>query len=574
MYIKLLGTVLLLTCLFFLSANSVIAAEIPTPAASVQVQWTNEFTVENKPSTIVTLLKTFIESLDTFLGGFIFYTPDTLGNKITLHDGAEIPGVTKYRNIFNQIAIPIIAIVIAGLAFVRIGSDNTQQLKSFATRFVITIALFLIVPTVLSYSIQLNNLLVKKISEANTYTTFLQNYFDKSEELMMNNNESSEKFGIPSFDISLQSGIFKSLGKFIVQVFLFAITFLFLLGGLLYIGFQFVIRFATLLFLSVLYPIIIPFALSDRTEQIVHTYFKTWFTFLIQQPAFVLGLAIATDIFNHILQSNGPSAGMLFFFSGFLFFLAGVNTLVTRIFGDAWTSVSNNLQATVSSKTTTHTLQRAHQTSKGLISGSLGFAQQYLKQENGLPEATQKEISKENAGSSNKYGRYQSATIEPVRSKDAPTPFAQELSGKGLQVEVENKKQGIVSVTGEGYAHHDGKNGLTAIYSTRLDAIHDGVPENELRKIQLDKEQFIDLSSFNKQNPSPHHLNAMQEAQKAGKSIDYAYVKRSSPPHKVKNFLELAKERNDALGIQGVVVQRHGLQSSDTIIRLYTTKKI
>lgn len=580
MDIKLLITVSLFACLFLLPANAVFAAETPTPAANVQVQWTNEFTTENQPSTVVTLLRSFVQGLDSFLGGFIFYTPDTLGNNITLSGGAIIPGVAKYRNMFQQIAIPVVAIIIAALAFIRIGSDNTQQLKSFAGRFVITTALFLIVPTALSYSIQLNNALVKNISQAQTYTTFLQNYFDKSEELMVHNDESSEKFGIPSFDISLQSGIFKSLGKFIVQVFLFAITFLFVLGGLLYIGFQFVIRFATLLFLSVLYPIIIPFALSERTEQIVQTYFRSWFTFLIQQPAFVLGFAMVTDIFDHVLQSKGPSAGMLFFYAGFLFFLGGVNTLVARIFGDIWSSVSQNVQATVSTRATTHALQRTHQTTKGLAHSIGSFssaARQYLSKENqqdGLikPSAVEKPNGK--SSQSNSYYRYHPSSINSSSNRQATSIFSQELARKGLQVEAENQKQGIISVTGEGYAYHDGKTGLTSIYPNRLDAVKDGVPEAGLQKIQLDKEQFIDLSSFSKHNPNPHHLNAMQEARKAGKDLNHAYIKHSSPPHKVKNFLELAKERNEALGVQGVIVKRHGTRSSDNIIRLYTTKKI
>ncbi len=292
---------LVLVCLvillsIFLAQPALAQEDQENQNQSPQVTWTNEFAVEDDSSTVISLLKNFVNGFDSLLGGFIFYTPDPLAETITLKDGATIPGVTRYRDTFYQIAIPILAIIISFIAITKIGSDNAYELKSFAIRLVMVVALFLTVPHVLSYSVQFNNLLIDKISDTQQFTGFLDDYFDKSQE-KIDANESSEKFGIPSFDIALRGGIFKSLGKFIVQIFLFALTFLFLLCGFLYLGFQFVIRFSTLLFLGVLYPIVIPFALSEKTQGIVQTFFKTWFTFLIQQPAFVLGFSIVIDIF-------------------------------------------------------------------------------------------------------------------------------------------------------------------------------------------------------------------------------------------------------------------------------------
>src|SRR5436309_3350733 len=82
---------------------------------------------------------------------------------------------------------------------------------------------------------------------------------------------------------------------------------LFFLIGFLFIAFQFVIRFAFLLFLSVLFPIAIPFAISEKTEGITNTYFKTWFMFLIHQPAFALGYVLAIGFLQAILKTNGAS---------------------------------------------------------------------------------------------------------------------------------------------------------------------------------------------------------------------------------------------------------------------------
>ncbi|OGK59334.1 hypothetical protein A3I56_02485 [Candidatus Roizmanbacteria bacterium RIFCSPLOWO2_02_FULL_43_10] len=577
-------------CVIFL-ANTlpVFAGTTPTPTQAPQVQYTNEFTVDNQPSAVVELLKNFIEGFDSFIGGFIFYTPNPLGDKIILKDKSEIPGITKYRDMFYHIALPVLAIVIAGIAVTKLGSDNAQDLKNFAVRFLITVILFITVPPVLSYSIQANNLLVDKIASTQKFTTFLDDYLDKTQ-TGIQNNESSEKFGIPSFDISLKAGIFKSLGKFIVQIFLFILTFIFLLLGFVYLGFQFVIRFAALLFLGVIYPIVIPFMLSERTQQIPMTFFKSWFTFLIQQPAFVLGFSIATDIFNSILTAKGPSVGMLFFYTGFLFFLGGVNILVARIFGDTWTAFSTNMAAAVGSRSVTSPVQsRMSNFKRGLVGGNGSVStlmgekirNEFNKKRSGDNDPGGSNGStKPNGGSSYTYSSRGSSSngnsyqegggLYTMKTPDKRPRLSQGLSQRGMGVEMENYKQGVVSVSGEAYKYDDSKNGLTSYYPTRSDAIRDGIQESQLQKVTLDQDKFIDLSTFTKDHPNPHNFNAMQEAKRKGKDIDYAYVNESSPPQKVQQFLEMSQSRNEAYGIKGVVVRRQGKNSSDHIIRLYS----
>lgn len=559
---------------------------VPTPSPNpIQIQWMNEFSVDNQPSEVITILKNFLTGFDSFLGGFIFYTPNPLSDKITLKDNSEIPGVTKYRDMFNQIAIPALAIIIAAIAISKIGSDNMQDLKSFALRFLITIVLFITVPYVLQYSIQASNLLVAKISNTQSTVTFINDYLDQTQ-AKITSGVSSDQFGIPSFDISLRAGIFKSLGKFIVQILLFAITFIFLLCAFLYIGFQFVIRFATLLFLGVLYPIIIPFILSPKTESIVHSYFRIWFTALIQQPAFVLGFAIAGDIFSAILTAKGPSVGMLFFFTGFLFFLGGVNMLVARIFGDVWTAMGINMQSAIAYRSITSPIKSTVRDFKReLIGGSVaGLAGREIRSrltksntsENS--DTTSSNGSNDSSNNSNKTVNKTQGTSGNQNtgrntnpSKSVPQ-FSQNLAGRGLQVKMENQKQGVVSLTGAAYQYNDPKSGLTSIYPNRLDAIQDGVPEEKLEKTSLNENRYIDLSSFNKGNPNPHNFNAMQESKRQGFDIGHAYINESSPPEKIKHFLEVSRPRNEAYGIQGVIVKRQGAQTSDHIIRMYSTK--
>lgn len=558
------------TLFSFLAHTTYAQTPTPLPAPLPSIQWTNEFIVEDEPSSIISLLKEFITSFDSFLGGFIFYTPNPLEETITLQDGSEIAGLDKYRDMFYQIAIPTIAIIIAGIAITKIGSENVQELKSFAVRFVLTIILFITVPTILSYSIKLNNALVEKISATQAFTQFLQDYFDQAQ-TNIDAGEEAEKYGIPSFDFSMQAGIFRSFGKFIVQIFLFAITFLFLLGSFLYIGFQFVIRFATLLFLGVLYPIIIPFMLAERTQGIVQTFFKMWFTFLIQQPAFILGFSIATDIFASILTAQGPSVGILFFYTGFLFFLGGVNTLVGRLFGDAWSVMSNSMQAAVATRSVGMPIQsRLNDFKHGLLGSNAGtllgksinnkWKNSDNKNYDVLPQPY-----KDNTHLPGHFVSY-SASDTTISTP----PFSKSISAKGIETEVTNAKQGVVSLKGEGYQHDNRKTGLSTIYPSRFDAVQDGVPETQLQRVNLENDQFIDLSSFNKKNPNPHNFNAMQESKRDGKELDYAYITESSPPQKVKQFLDVSKARNKAFGIKGVIVQRQAQQGTDPIIRIYT----
>ena len=574
---------LFVVALFAVSPTASFAVDTPTPTPQPQVRYTNEFTTENQPSTVVTLLKNFINGFDSFLGGFIFYTPDPLANTIVLKDKTELPGITKYRDMFAQIAIPILAIIIAIIAISKFGSDNAQELKSFALRFLVAIVMFITVPYVLSYSIQANNLLVDRISTTQSVTTFLSDYFDKAQ-VQIDKGASSESFGIPSFDISLVSGVLQSLGKFVVQILLFALTFIFLLVGFLYIGFLFVIRFATLLFLGVIYPVIIPFILSAKTEQVVYSFFKMWFTALIQQPAFVLGFAIATDVFVAILNAKGPSIGMLFFYTGFLFFLGGVNMLVARLFGDSFMAMSNNMQALIATRAVTSPVTSAVRDFKrGLVGGSLASAAGQSIRE-GL-DKNKKNGSKEGEGEGStsasanykalgKLTNHQANGDYSNAKGSAVPPFSKNIAGQGLTVAMENPKQGVVAVSGEAYKYEDKKSGLTSIYSNRTEAIQDGVPEDKLDKISLDKSRFIDMSSFSASNPNPHNYNAMQVSKKAGNDLGYAFINESAPPLKVKHFLDAAKARNDAYGIRGVIVKRQGKDTSDQIIRMYTPNNL
>jgi phosphatidate phosphatase PAH1 len=152
------------------------------------------------------------------------------------------------------------------------------------------------------------------------------------------------------------------------------------------------------------------------------------------------------------------------------------------------------------------------------------------------------------------------------------SPFSMKLAGKGFVVEPINQKQGVVSVSGQAFRYDDKKSGLTSYYPTQSEAMQDGISPKNLEQIHLKDAQFIDLSTFNKVNPNPHNFNAMQEAKKLKKPINYAYVDKASPPQKVRNFLEMSKKRNEAYGIEGVIVERQAQKGSGSVVRIYKHK--
>jgi len=582
---------IILLCLLFSSffiPSLAFAQTTPTPTPSNQ----ESFTTTDEANTTVTTLKNFISNIDSLLGGFIFYTPDVFGDTITLQDGSVLNGLGNFRNIFYAISIPLIAIGTAVFAMQKLSDERPYVFKSFLFRLFLVATLFIITPTLLSYTIQGNNLLIKQIQQDTHFTTFLNNYLDNTNE-QINSGEDPQKFGIPNTQISIVGGYINSFWKFLFQAVLFFIILIFLVIGLLFIVFQSIIRFATLLFLSVLFPLAIPFMLSEKTEGITNTYFKTWFSFLIHQPAFVLGYAIAGAILESILSKNGASIGLLFLYTGFLFFLGGVNVLIARIFSESWSALGANIAGAVLSGAVGGSGGKTFGLFKqGMVGGSVNgvrslagrsFARKagFLTMDGrnfGIPKASP--LSAESTSTSGRRGKIVSEegsrSSEDTSSVPNIPSYTRELEKKGLKTDIVDPKQGTVRISGEGYKYTDQSAGLTTIYPTKTDGVNDGIKAAELKKVNLNEAKYIDLSSFTKNKPNPHNIVATSEAKRLGHKADYAHLTPASDPIRVKNFLTLSEKAHSKEGIQGVIIKRYGnnagVRSSNRIIRLYTKK--
>lgn len=343
-------TICLLLWLIF-AVPVVMAETTPTPQPEQKniFNFVNKFESKRDPNFIIDGLTRFYKAFDNMFGGFIFSTPDVFADKLVLKNGdkkIEIDGLSPYRQMFYNIAIPLIAVVIAFIALGKIGSESQLELREFVKRVVITGILLIVAPVVLSLTIHAVSLLndeITRIHSGQRFLDFAFSYLDKAKTAAANPQGAADA-GVPDFTLNLLEGILNPT-EFIFNIIIFLVTFIFLTASFIYIAFQSVYRFATLVFLSTLFPVVMPFYLSERSESIVYTYFKIWFTALLWQPAFILGFLIATKIFASILTEVGPNVGVLFFYAGFMFFLGNVNTIVSRIFADAISSVTASIQS-------------------------------------------------------------------------------------------------------------------------------------------------------------------------------------------------------------------------------------
>jgi hypothetical protein len=420
--------------------------------------------------------------------------------------------------------------------------------------------MFIVTPTLLSYSIQANNLLVTQITSNQTFSTFITDFLN-NEQQQIQNGANPQQFGIPNSQPNILFGAGSSIWQFLLQSALFFIALFFFLIGFLFIAFQFIIRFATLLFLSVLFPIAIPFAISEKTEGITNTYFKTWFMFLIHQPAFALGYMLATGFLDAILKTNGASLGMLFFYSGFLFFLGGVNSLVTHVFGSSWSALSTNIQAAM---VTNPFGQSFIEFKRGAVTGNASGSRSLAGKQfgNSLRELKQKLIPSGSqpqgtlAPALSGASSYRSANFVPrqnisdFREQPTATPSysshpTQPVSQQQTSSTIPKQSRPTVQMQQIGYSVANKKTGITTTYLSPQDAKADGYNSSQLRKTPLDG-KYLDLAS-----PT---------------------VKTNSSAQ-VKELLLKHKGNMESEGVQGIMTRQPSRKTNEPITRIYSKEK-
>lgn len=565
---KLLCSLLFITFLLLTNAKPALAqnADItPTP----QVNALND----NQASSSG-ILNSFFSSFDWISNGLIFNTPNLLGNTITLSDGTQLSGISQFRTIFYDIAIPLFAVIISFIALSHITGDNSYQLKNFLKRLVVVVVLFILTPYILSYSIEFINLLNDKINAQNTFNiaSFITDYIN-SGDLMKLLGFNPTPFGI----------LFNSPST-IMQLIVVIVSLGFFLLGFIYIVFQAIFRFIALLFLSVLFPLVLPFALSNKTENITNTYFRTWFTFLIQQPAFILGFAIVSAILGSILKAHGGNIGTLFLYSGSLIFLGGVNVFVGRIFGDGWSLLSTNARSMLASGAITGLgISTVKEMKRGAITGRASGIRSYaglhlgnkIRMLNTTDSNSDSSLSHTDTDKTNKPQIKKFAENKSNTDTILHPAFSQQLQSSGINTQLVNKKQGLVKVQGQGYSYTDKTSGLTTTYLSKSDALSSGKRENELKTTKINH-LVVDHSYFNKDNPIPYGTEAIAKSNKGLKMK--SYLGHMNYPERVKEYLDLSKEDLHKSNVKGLLMKQYdtpvGMRSKKKTLRIYSTEPL
>lgn len=644
-------------CLLVPFAHAEEPKPTEAPTKQVTVEWMNQFESERNPSLVISTIHSLLNGFDSFLGGIVFQTPNVMGDPIKAVKSQSgcagsncnnvlfsINDISKIRAKLFYWSIPLLAIVLAGIALAKTTETSVDGWKAFLGRVAIVVVLYITTPYILMYTIQFSNMLTAEFTKEQTVTQFLKDAYTKAGERAGSVNEDAQfaETGIPTFKFSLTGGLLKGMGDFITKAFVFLLMVAAMFIGLIALAFQFTFRILALITLSILFPFAIPFALSEKTQGMVESFFKLWFSYLLQQPAFALGYAIVIAIARSTLE-QGFNIGLMFFFTASLFFLTVVNDLVSRIFGDPWTAMANSLKAAFAGGMIGGAIGGSiGKVKEGAVGGRISGIRSYIGNRIGqkygmFPRTDASEVTTNRMGYKTQWINGQPTTVQTQDSEtvtrvssnrsrkpfdkrqyqnDIPTSappvnnravgmdysgevtqsfnssgnasqssdvkprytFTNDFAKKGWETSVDDEKLGIVKMSGDAYSYRDKATGLTSIYSSKQDAIKDGVLETDLKPYNVQGERYIDLSTFGKNRKNPHNSYATSVARKRGFKSEYAHIKHSSDPERIKRFFEMTNSRNKKLGVDGVIVRRWGnvgdTKTTDKVIRIYTNKKI
>lgn len=267
---------------------------------------------------------------------------------------------------------------------------------------------------------------------------------------------------------------------------------------------------------------------------------------------------LAIGFLQAILKTNGASLGMLFFYSGFLFFLGGVSTLVTHIFGTSWTAISANLQAAIVSAPIGKSF---NEFKRGAITGSASGVRSYAGKQvgDGIRAVTRKYFPKDasqnalammgtGGSQSQEYtGRKDIKTFPklPVLDSNTSTSVAHTGQNRSSGVVQERPQLNTTPVTSDGYSITNKKTGMTTTYLSKEDARADGYKPSQLRRTSL----------------NGNYLNLTPEPDS------------KATPAKIRELLAANKDRFEQTGINGIILKDRSKRTNENITRIFTKEE-
>ena len=522
-------------------------------------------------------IKTSLQSTSSLFDNFISYTPDPTGRSSCYkQDGltcelnfipqntlsfpatnVTMPSTQKIINTLLSLVVPFGFILISLQGFNFLVGENTAELKSFLFRVVGGIILLIITPFILSVSIMLVNQLSSFLLGNLYLTEFIIKFVDSLETETPNNlfQELLKNF----FELGNNGGINPLSYLYSIPV-LIPLSLVFLL--LLYISFQFILRFLNLYFLSAVYPFTIVFSFHPKTSQIVSNYWKQWTTFIIQQPVFVLGFVIIKEVLFSLFD-NGLSLEVMIIFIGLLLFLGTISVFASRLWGDIYTAVANNVSAGMA----------ANLVKTSFIDKPLEYAGRLasIKSEQSLAGISKKYLDTESPSSNDS----KSTTNNTSEKTPYKSQLSKELQTSGLNVnELSNGK---LSTSGNFYLDSKDSSSIQKLYISPQDAVKDGVNPKNLSSKRISNLILQDTSNTKKIGSYNGGIKDY-----AGENLGHAKnmsLNYKSNDIKVKENMIMAKSYNLLKGVQAIGVKndtKNGDKSilGDNIIKIHTYKEV
>lgn len=417
----------------------------------------------------------------------------------------------------------------------------------------------ILTPYILSISLIAVNQLSAYFLGGSTVTEFV-NQFVTSLENTQSTNIFQELFNLI---IDQVNGGYNPISYLAVLPTLIALGLIMLL--LLYISFQFILRFLNIYFLASIYPFTAIFTLHPKTSSISVNFWRQWTTFLIQQPVFIFGFVIVKQLLDNMFIHGASMEGVVLFL-GMLLFLCTINLMAARLWGDAYTALAQNITAGLAAgvvksaiidKPLQYGSNLANMSSQQSISG---IEKKFLNTDYTSPQTVQP----------NKPAVKTKNQIEDNRSE-----LNKELSGSGYQVN--EQTGGRLDVSGSFVSVPQEDKGMVTLYTNSKDAIADGNDPDNLKPMDLQNLMVQDTSNRKTMNIYNKDIRTFA-ADNNGHAKEVGLGYRSNDSRVLSN-MELGRQVNLQKGIQAVAVKNDisgGDKSitGDNLLKIHTYSEV
>lgn len=567
-------SLLLLVTLSIIFTNSRVSNEV-TPSTDNSYQ--NIITNTGSDNFFINQIKIGINSTAVVYDNFISYTPDPTGrsscsagsayctfnatpsgNIIFPSTNTQIKSTQSLTNLLATVVVPVGFILISMQALNLMVNGDSSTLKQLLLRSFGMLILTMLTPYILSISILLCNQLTVLILGNTSLTGFLTAFIDGFE-----SSSSSNPFQslIISFLELGNSGGINPLSYLYALPVVISLGLVMLL--LLFISFQFILRFLNLFFLATIYPATLIFGLHPATSGIVKNYWKQWTTFLIQQPVFVLGFVIMHKVLANMFN-DGVSLEAIIIFIAMLVFLGSINILAARLWGDVYSAVSQNVSSAIA----------ASELKSTFIDKPISYAGKLSTLGNNL-NSTPKNYFNTDFGKPTQADGGLEKTGRLGSERPSGSLLAKELKGSGYNVL--EKDKGKLQVSGDFFTDKQDKSNTGVAYTTAEDALKDGVKANNLEKVNLKNVVIQDAS--NKKMLMRYNDNIRNvAAANSGKAGDVGLSYKSNDDKVVKS-MNIGRSHNLRNNIQGIGVRNDAITGdrsipADNIIKFHLYRSV